>query len=223
MNDYIFISADALEEFATNRFYQSADYEQCAQLLSVLKRDSNTWDNHRLFLTEVARGIVFHTAKIDKKKGVLFDLTSFYGFRDQKDSSVINIFQKVIKYAIKYYNKLPLMSSERMVSDNLTLIYPFPFSAQKEVNKVYVDRNSSSQNRAQQDYLTVFYYGHNPNANPNFACLNKAVEELKKVDLFVVETDKHPRIDSMQVTSLDEEPKSFTIDERIGLERWEQY
>ena len=223
MNDYIFISADALEEFATNRFYQSADYEQCAQLLSVLKRESNTWENQRLFLSEVVRGIVFHTAKIDKKRGVLFDLTTFHGFKEQKDSSIINIFQKVIKYAIKYYNKLPLMGSERLVSDSLTLIYPFPFSAQKEVDKVYVDRNSSSQNRAQQDYLTVFYYGHDPNANPNFACLNKAVEELKKVDFISAKADEHPRINSMQVTSLNEEPKSFTIDERIGLERWEQY
>ena len=223
MNDYIFISADALHEFATNRFYQSADYEQCSQLLRVLKRETNEWSSSCLFLTKVAKGLVFHTAKIDKKKGVLFDLTTFHGFENQKDSCIINVFQKIIKYAIKYYGKLQLMNSEKIVSDTLTLIYPFPFSAQKEVDKVYVDRNSSNQNRAEQDYLTVFYYGHNENATPNFASLNKAVEELKKVDFVVEIFNEYPRIESMQVTSLDNEPKSFTVDARIGLERWEKY
>lgn len=225
MLSYIFISSDCLGLFAGDRYLQSADYAQSKQLVSILTEKSREWHHNQIFLCKnIDRGIIFHSQKIDKKKGVLFDLSSFAGFRDCTAAAAITIFQKVIKYAIKYYTGMPLLQGERYIGDRkLTLVYPFPFAAQKEVEKVYIDLNSSNQNRAEQDFLTVFYYGHNEQIKPSFTNLNKVVEDLKKGSFQVLDNLKKEQLDSLSVTNLDKKPREFTIDARIGLETWKKF
>ena len=128
-----------------------------------------------------------------------------------------------MKYGIKYFNGLPLVSCERNFNENLTLIYPFPFVPQKDVDKVYVDKNTSSQNRANQNYLTVFHYGTGEAIKPSFAVLNKVVKELKGGTFSTSVHGNTKQIHSLNVTSLDENKRVLTIDERVGLESWLRY
>ena len=181
MADYIFISYDAVQEFVADRFYQSAEFEQSHKLCTILRGDSQKWEHARIYLKTDKKGVFFYTEKINRKSGILFDLTTFTGFNDKSDTVLVNIFQKVMKYGIKYFNGLPLTSSERNINDSLALVYPFPFVRQKDVDKVYIDKNTSSQNRTNQNFLTVFHYGTGEALKPSFTSLNKAVKEVNDI------------------------------------------
>lgn len=223
MADYIFISYDAVQEFAADRFYQSAEFEQSRKLCSILRDESVDWDHRRIYYKKDKKGVFFYTEQMDRKRGILFDLSSFNGFSDKSDTIVVNIFQKVMKYGIKYFNNLPLVSCERNISDSLALIYPFPFVRQKDVDKVYIDKNTSSQNRTNQNYLTVFHYGTGESLVPSFTNLNKAVKELKNGTFLNSIPTVQKGISSLNVTQLDDSIRVLTIDERVGLETWMRF
>ena len=97
MADYIFISYDAVQEFAADRFYQSAEFEQSRRLCSILRGESEDWEHRRIYLKKDKKGIFLYTEKMDRKRGVLFDLTTFKGFTDKNNTIIVNIFQKVMK------------------------------------------------------------------------------------------------------------------------------
>lgn len=223
MIDFIFISYDAVQEFASDRFYQSAEFEQSRKLCIILRGGTLEWEHQRIFLKSDKKGVYFFTEQINRKRGILFDLTTFSGFRDKSDTVLINIFQKVMKYGIKYFNGLPLVSCERNISEGLSLVYPFPFVRQKDVDKVYIDKNTSSHNRANQDFLTVFHYGTGEALTPSFSCLNKVIKELKSGTFTAASPISKRTINSLNVTSLDESKRVLTIDERVGLESWMNY
>ena len=223
MLDFIFISYDAVQEFAADRFYQSAEFEQSRKLCAILRCESQEWEHQRISIKNEKKGVFFYTEQINSKKGILFDLTTFSGFNVKSDTILVNIFQKVMKYGIKYFNGLPLTSSERNISDSLALVYPFPFIRQKDVDKVYIDKNTSNQNRANQNYLTVFHYGTGESIKPSFTSLNKAVKELKSGTFIAAATKVESAISSLNVISLDDEKRVLTIDERVGLDPWMKY
>ena len=223
MADYIFISYDAVQEFAADRFYQSAEFEQSRKLCAILKGESEEWEHGRIYFKKEKKGIYFYTEQIDRKRGILFDLSTFKGFSDKSDTVIVNIFQKVMKYGIKYFNGLPLVSCERNISDSLALVYPFPFVRQKDVDKVYIDKNTSSQNRANQNILTVFHYGTGESLAPNFANLNKVVRELKNGTFLSVVATIQEGVKSLSVIQLEDNNRVLTIDERVGLDTWMKY
>lgn len=223
MADYIFISYDAVQEFAADRFYQSAEFEQSRKLCAILRGESEEWEHGRIFIKKEKKGVFFYTEQIDRKRGVIFDLSTFKGFSEKSNTIIVNIFQKVMKYGIKYFNGLPLVSCERNISDSLALVYPFPFVRQKDVDKVYIDKNTSSQNRANQNYLTVFHYGTGESLAPSFTNLNKAVRELKNGTFIPFTTTIQEGINSLNVIQLEDKNRVFTIDERVGLDTWMKY
>lgn len=223
MLEYIFISGDAVQEFAADRFYQSAEFEQARKLCAILKGESQEWDHQRIFIKKNKKGVFFYTEQIKKNQGILFDLTTFTGFKDKNNTVLINIFQKVMKYGIKYFNNLPLVSCERNISDSQTLVYPLPFVPQKDVDKVYIDKNSSCRNTANQNFLTVFYYGTGESLKPSFVILNKVIKELKGGTFAVTAPINKGTIHSFSVTSIGDGKRVFTIDERMGFETWMKY
>lgn len=223
MIDYIFISYDAMQEFAADRFYQSAEFEQSRILCAILRGISEDWEHHRIYFKKDKKGVFFYTEHLDRNRGVLFDLSSFKGFSNKSDSVIVNIFQKVMKYGIKYFNNYPLVSCERNISDSLALVYPFPFVRQKDVNKVYIDKNTSNQNNAKQNYLTVFHYGTGESLEPSFTNLNKAVKELKNGTFLTCTPNIQEGISSLNVTHLNDNNRVLTIDERVGLDTWMKY
>ena len=79
--DYIFITYDAIEEFTSGRFFQSYEFSDSIDLCKVLKGESTNWNHHSIHLSNTERGLVFYSKLFDKKNGIIFDLTTFEGFK----------------------------------------------------------------------------------------------------------------------------------------------
>lgn len=220
MYNYILFTYDALLEFASGRTFQSAEFSQSEQLCNILMQRDNNWFNPTIYVEFVAKnGVIFYTKNIDKKRGLLFDFETFKGFQNHNADMVITIFQKVIKYAIRYFDGQPLAPCEHNVTNTTAIVYPFPFTATKDVEKVFIDKNSSKQNRNEQNYLVAFCLGIVP-CTFQTASLNKAVEALKEINIQVNE-QKSIEVDSLKVYQMDN--PSLSINATLCFEQWLPY
>lgn len=223
---YLFITLDAIRQFATVRQFQSIEFRESKLLCSVLKANSTDWESskyHKIrFEKNPKGGAFFYTNLIDKKHGIIFDFSYFDGFKANNDDKIITIFQKTLKYAIRYFENLPLAASEKIVQGtSTTIVYPFPFTPTKDAYKVLVDRNSSKMDRKGKNILTVFYSGIKDDAVVQFANLNKAVEEINDLTIIQEKDLDEELVSPIGITDLD--ATDLSIDSKIGYDNWDQY
>ena len=206
---YIFITYEAIELFASDRFLQSSENEVSDALCQILRLNSFDWAHSRIYLHKCEKGLVFYTPESSYTKGLVFDLATFNGFSNAQDNrTVINIFQKTIKYAVRYFENLPLANCDRNLPDKpIAIIYPNPFVAALNVPKIVVDRNSSKYQRKGLNYLTVYDYStDSKRIQVSFTSLNKAYEEVRSLnfrDLVKEEVKQVSNIRGLQTTILD--------------------
>lgn len=224
---YIFITYEAIERFASDRFLQSSENEVSNALCQILRLKSFDWSHSRIHLHKCEKGLVFYTPDSSYTKGLVFDLATFNGFRDDQDNrTVINIFQKTIKYAVRYFENLPLASCDRNLPDKpITIIYPNPFVAALNVPKIVIDRNSSKYQKKGLNYLTVYDYNTDSKRFPvSFTSLNKAYDEVHSLNfrnLVKEEVKQVSDIRGFQTTILDYQ--ETYIDSNVGFDNWLNY
>jgi superfamily I DNA/RNA helicase len=221
---YIYLTLDAIELFAQIRQFQSAEYSETLILCEVLKGNIQNWKHSEIRISSNSDGIIFYTNKIDKNKGILFDYDNFRSFTEEQCSRVITIFQKTIKYAIRYFNNMPLAPCEKNIpNSNIAMVYPFPFSATKDVYKIIIDKNTSKHNREGRNILTIYYSGTNSfKKDVSFTNLNKAMLVLKNITISTI----NEKISENRVRTLNEvdlEEPDLTIDSKIGIDNWTPY
>lgn len=221
--NYIHITYDAVLEFTSGRTYQSAEYNNGAKICQLLRGlEVNDWFSARIMLKRCKSGFVFYTKEIDRKRGVCFDMGTF-SVEGLSDDVVITIFQKTLKYAVKYFENLPLTGYEKQKPNtNLSLIYPYPFVASNEVDKICIDRNSSKLSRKEADFLTVFYFGNREDVNFTKSNLAKAYEEIKEItgnDLVAPTSEKN----NIPLDVVGLENPELSIDATIGYDQWMKY
>lgn len=216
---YILFTYDALLEFASGRTFQSAEFSQSEQLCGILMQKSCDWSHPVINIVFTDnQGVIFYTQNIDKKQGLLFDLDTFAGF-ENKEESVITIFQKTIKYSIHYFDKQPLAPCEHDLSTDKAIVYPYPFTATKGVVKVLLDKNSTKQNRKNQNFLVAFYFGTDTG---NFiqTNLNKAVSALNEIKPQHGQ-NKVQEVESLVVSAMS--APEFSINSPMPYQNWNEY
>lgn len=223
---YIFVTYEAVLLFASDRFLQSSENEVSKILCEILRQKKEQWNHPFIHLHYTEKGMVFFASKSDYKKGVVFDLDTFCAFSDKNDErTIINIFQKTVKYAIRYFDNLPLASYERILPDStFTLIFPNPFVATHDVPKIAVDRNTSKYKRKDCNYLTVYDYSTDGRIPVTFTNLSKAYEDVRSLnfDNLIASTKKEcHQIRGFSSTTL--EYKDLKLDSHIGYDNWLKY
>lgn len=218
--NYIFFTYDALLEFASGRTFQSAEFSQSEQLCNILMRKKIEWNHPKIFIQEIdKRGVIFYTSTIDKKRGLLYDLSTFCGFNLQNSEAVITIFQKTIKYAIHYFDNQPLAPCEYNLSAEKAIVYPYPFTATHNVEKVLLDKNSTKQNRKEQNFLVAYYFGTETGTFVQ-TNLNKVVVDLANISV-VNEVKENAKVDSLVVSTI--EKPNLSINSPMQYGEWNAY
>lgn len=222
---YILLTLDAIEYIAAIRQYQNADYPEAESLYQLLLGNADVFSNEHLCICKNADGIILYTEAIDRNNGLLFDFTTFHAFQTQNKEKSITIFQKIIKYAIKYFNKLSLAPCEKeLPNGEMTIIYPFPFTATKNVYKVLVDRNSSKHKREGKNTLIVYYdgtEGEKKSTKVSYTALNKALKSIGEIIIQHKSKDNECEAEGYKSTQL--ENIELNLSSNIGCENWEEY
>lgn len=222
--NYLYITLDAIKLFVSLRKFQSSEYAESKKLCEILRGDTTSWDDSRIsFYSNSKGGSFFFTNKIDRLNGILFDYDKFDAFITKDCNSVITIFQKTLKYSIRYFDKLPLAACEKHVTTETSIVFPFPFTATRDVYKILIDRNSSKIDRKGKNILTVFFSGITEGSHVQFTSLNKAVDEipnLKYIENPQLE-NQTSGVSALGITDL--EKLDLSIDSKIGYENWTYY
>lgn len=226
MMKYIFVTYEAILQFASDRFLQTAENEASRILCKVLRQEQEEWSHPTIFLHYTDNGAVFFASGSGYKEGLVFDLETFSAFMDEKeDRSIINIFQKTIKYAIRYFDNLPPASCERIITNSsITLIFPNPFAATHDVLKILVDRNSSKLGKKECNYLTV--YGYSTDGKKKFSNSNtiRAYNEVRLLNFNKLASSfKQTEPPIRGFTSTELGYKDLKLDSHVGYEHWLSY
>jgi superfamily I DNA/RNA helicase len=231
--NYLFIGLDAIKMLTSTHQFQSSDFEEGITLCAILKGETSSWTKFGIIFKKTEKGGFFYSTKPDIKKGIVFDFSTFKTFETFKEDQIITIFQKVLKFAIRYFEKLPSANCERYLpGTNLTLVYPFPFAATKDIYRVYIDRDADTKkfSKRGKQYLLVFAGGASEfsNLTPSFTNLNKAADEAIEVCRYQEneETSNHEKtedqIQAIKLTHL-EKQKDLSIISNIGFDSWKYY
>ena len=227
--NYIFISFDAIKEISSTHQLQSSDFKEGNELCDVIRGHIDSWEKFNIFFQKKDNGGFFFTKNPYLKKGIIFDLTTFKDFEANKNDQIITIFQKVLKFTIRYFEKLPPAFCEKHIAGSSTsLVFPFPFVATKDSYRVLIDRDSEKTRYEKRDkqYLLVYAGGYTDVAQttPSYTNLHKAIESADNVCKYdkkkeVLEIGE--KIDSLKLTSLD--IKDLSITSSIGFDHWKRY
>lgn len=228
---YIALTYKAIERFSSDRFLQSYENEISGVLCEILRLkyldDSilNKWNHRQILLIKTKRGVVFCTKDSKKDTGLVFDLTSFHAFDDKQDNrTIINVFQKTVKFAIRYFEGYPLASCEKNLPDtNLSLVYPNPFVASHNVEKIVIDRNGNTHlQKKNYNYLLVFDFCTSAKKAPTYTVLTKVIDDLNCVEFKSLPIDDE-NVEIANINQIDLGEHPLTVDEKIGFDNWKYY
>lgn len=219
---YLMFTYDVLVELTSGRFYQVSDFDNGKMLLDLCTQESNHWGNDRIKAFSTERGIILHSEQIDRKRGLIFDMETFDGFVKCPEDKRMMMLQRILKFAVRYFeNQQPAKCEKDIPNTNVSIVYPFPFAANKNVHKVFIDRNSFKQVRKEKCFLTVFGFGTDENLKFSATNARKAVEDLDKVTVEISVVKINDQKTLMKITEL--EPFDLPIDARMDFDSWMLY
>lgn len=223
---YIFITIDAITHFITHRQYQSAEYADCPPLIELLQRQSTFFNDGVVCTYNMKEGLILHTGKIKSTAGIFWDYSQYTSFPTERPNRIITIFQKVLRFAIRYFNGQKLAPCENIIDDNKAVIFPFPYTQHGEAYRIVADRNSFRKGKT-LNFLTVYYGGSDEIYTPvNFSNLNRFYDEYKllneiKEELIETVNNNIPAVSSFQIKVM--ETPNFNIDGGMSDSDWGQY
>lgn len=227
--NYIYVSFDAISEITSTHKLQSADFNESATLCQAIRGEISHWTYGFLYFRLTPKGGFFFSRESQVKKGVVFDLSTFLGFQNAKDEIILTVFQKVLKFAIRYFAMLPSTSCEKHIADNKAIVFPFPFLTAERSYRILIDKKPDVKRLEKRDKQFLFVYAAGTSDNitlsPNYFNLTKAIEEASEVCKgtdSINGKEKTPEILSLSTTSLDKN-QELSINENIGFDNWNHY
>jgi len=222
---FLIIGFNAIESMVGHRKLQSIDYTESNVLIDFLleiESDKTLWD---LRLTSDDEGLYIFTKNDNKKKGAIFDLAGLSIFNlKTKRSDLLTVVQKLLRLSIRFFLKQPYTHTEKLVDDNLLILFPFSYSGQDNY-RIAIDRKPDDNKRANRgDYLYIFADGNSNNFKKpeSYSLYKKALRSLNSVDNEAVKNDSPTSISAIRVVNL-EENQNLSIDAAIGVEKWQYY
>ncbi len=219
----IFFTYDAIQEIVSNRFLQSGDYEDAHRLCSLLKGETPQMLISPLRYQEGKSSTIIYTPQVNsnKNRGVLLDKEGMADLFALKDNDIITVLQKTLKYSVRYFERQPRVDCEKELPNSISIVYPFPYAATANVEKMVLDRNSSKHSsRLGKDILTAFYFGCDDKHTFEDAALNRMLKDLDQVSFRPTDGDTlmESQDSPIGVTYLQQLP--ISIDSELGIDNW---
>lgn len=226
--NYILFTYDAVRTYLATRKLQSIDFTEGKEFSKFFSGEVNSLPDNTFLCAKNKDGVIIYTEKITKDKGLLFDLTTFKGFSVEKNDlkKIATIILKVFRYAVKYFESMYLSQNERYLKEqNITLVYPYPFTRTVDVPKVVVDCNNWKEStRKGYKFLTVYDYQTTERSNIQFTSLGKAVKALQRITISKPINDNR-LLPATQIHYSVTGLSSITtpLSANLGAENWDQY
>lgn len=225
---YLFITPEAIDHLISSRCYQSAEFREAEPLISFLRGNTASFSDGTVFSIALEEGAILHSGNIKKRRaGIFFDFVQYPGFLTESGPRMITIFQKMLKYAARYFSGHTKLAPCENRRDDNAIIFPFPYARHGESYRIVADRNTY-RNGQTLNFLTV-YYGGNEEVGPlsDYAQLDRFYREYNTLD--EVQPAKVPGVskkteeDGTAFVRHSLASPDFKMGEGLTADEWEPY
>ncbi len=182
---FLAIRRDAVEEIIAERVLQSTDFPQGRQLALHLRSGSIDDLGPRISTVKTKHGVVAYGKDAAEQRYVVFDLDQSRIFSDATNDKAILYLQRVLRFAIKFWDKGVLTPAEKVLSATTAAVFPYPLS-QKTGVRIALDLNPDVARLAKRGrsgrYLLVYKIGTDqgdgPQETASVTTFRKFLEDL---------------------------------------------
>lgn len=167
---YIVIDRTAVTELVSDRSFQSADFPNGQALSDILLSRSHIFpENKKIALVVERQGIYFlgrHEASHDI---LIIDIQEAPLFNKRSDQDALLLFQKVIRFAVKRWEKMSLTRAERILPNSTKgLLFPYVNSAQVPFRITFelAPDQRRREKRAKGEELLLYKCGNDEGGGP---------------------------------------------------------
>lgn len=222
---FLYLTPEAISHFIVARQYQSGEYLECISLINLLQNKTQEFNDGVVSSIRMKEGVLLYKEKINRTSGLFFDYEQFTAFLYESSDRAITIFQKVLRFATRYFSGRNNYVHCEIIKGTNGIIFPFPYVASKDAYRVVVDRNGYRDGKT-LNFLTVYYSGTTEtNISVKYTNLSRFYEEFKTLDEPKAISDttntKKQNLNSFTVMELNNLPYQYP--EGLRDSDWEQY
>ena len=233
---FLVVSKAAADTITGDRVLQSCDFDQGFGLAALLNNEAEdvVVDIPRVLIVPSSGGLCFVSKSADHSDAIIFDLDTCPIFSDKNEKEALLIFQKVLRFAIRYWSKGRFTTSEKMIhATTKGLLFPFPIST-KSSYRILIecapDATRVSRRPQIGTVLLVYWAGRGEHVAatdvPPFTVFRKALDALTSARSEAAAARTLPQtIDDgaspIALTRLGPPPSA--IDSHIGFDTWETF
>ncbi|MBL0674954.1 UvrD-helicase domain-containing protein [Aeromonas dhakensis] len=182
--NFIAIDSNAARKIVSERLLQSADYDKGQALADLLRNGVISDFNSELKAIVSNSGIYIISKSPNKKNLLVFDTTTFEGFK-KNSNEIITIIQKSCRLAIKLWDKIGHSPCEKIINGtSLIALLPLSFTTGKSY-KVILDKSPDKdrQEKRNESSFLIFQDGYETsNGEPKLSNFRKAKEGIHDID-----------------------------------------
>ncbi|MDP3404934.1 MAG: UvrD-helicase domain-containing protein [Brevundimonas sp.] len=225
---FIAIRRDAAEEIIAGRVLQSNDFPEGQNLARQLRAGSLESVGPRISTVKSKHGVIAYGRDAAEHRYIVFDLEQSRIFAEITNDQAILYLQRVLRFAIKFWDKGVLTHAEKVLSATTAALFPYPISQKTRV-RIALDLNPDLERLAKRDksgrYLLVYKIstdqGDGPQETASVATFRKFLEDLDGLGakLEAVPEDSPPAWET-NFTGTSLGPLASKVDIHQGYETW---
>lgn len=182
---FLAIRRDAAEDIIAERVLQSTDFPEGDRLAQYLRSGSIDEVGPRISTSKTKHGVVAYGTNSGEQHYVVFDIDQSRIFSDATNDQAILYLQRVLRFAIKFWDKGVLTPAEKVLSATTAAVFPYPLS-QKNGVRIALDLNPDVERLAKRGksgrYLLVYKIGtdqgEGPQETASVATFRKFLDDL---------------------------------------------
>lgn len=182
---FLAIRRDAAEDIISNRVLQSSDFPEGERLALYLRSGSVDDIGPKISTVKTKNGVIAYGNNANEHRYVVFDLDQSHIFSSATNDQSILYIQRILRFAIKFWDKGVLTPAEKVLSATTAAVFPYPLS-QKTGVRITLDLNPDLERLAKRGksgrYLLVYKIGTDegdgPQETASVTTFRKFLEDL---------------------------------------------
>lgn len=225
---FLAIRRDAAEDIIAERVLQSTDFPEGNQLALHLRSGLIDDVGPRVSTSKTKHGIVAYGREAAERRYVVFDLDQSHIFSNTTNDQAILYLQRVLRFAIKFWDKGVLTPAEKVLSATTAAVFPYPLS-QKTGVRITLDLNPDVERLAKRErsgrYLLVYKIGtdqgEGPQETASVTTFRKFLDDLEGLGpKLEASPGELPPAWETNFSSTSLEPLASKVDIHQGYETW---
>lgn len=191
---FIVVDRCAASELVSERNFQSVEFPGGRTIVGYLRGEEQELHGAKVFAAvATAQGLFFVSKQSEVYDVLVIDLVEAPVFSKRSDSDALFLFQKIIRFAIKRWERMAFTMAERTLPNSTKgLLFPYPFSSQVPFRLTFelAPDQRRREKRAKGEELLLYKCGteegRGGSEEASTTIFRKAIEKLPEAQMLAM-------------------------------------